>query len=79
MNESEDDGSSLIKNGTKKIFKIPKHRKNYLLPFKNAREKREANRGDYKIDWRLIHERSKLLSHNKNKADAFFSHKIGQG
>ena len=46
---------------------------------REVRDYRESLRGKYDIDWKLINERAKMLRHIKNKASAYFTHKVGHG
>ena len=70
----EDDGASLIKNGTKKIFRVPKERKDYLRPLREERTERERQHGKTEVDWSNIVDRAKMASHIKGKGSAYFSH-----
>ena len=72
--ETEEDGASLIKNGTKKIFRVPKERANYLLPLREERMERERQHGITEVDWANIVDRARMASHIKGKGSAYFSH-----
>ena len=46
---------------------------------REQREYRETLRGKYDIDWKGIHERANMLTNVKQRAEAYFSHMVGQG
>ena len=62
------------------MFAIPKSKLEYLKPFRDAREKRESEKGKYDIDWLGIQDRARMMNFtSKDKGTAYFSHMSGQG
>ena len=78
--ESSEEDASFIRSGKgRKLFQVPKERPEYLRPQWEEREWRERLRGHYEIDWKDMNERAKILSHIKDKAEAYFTHQEGHG
>ena len=72
--EVEEYEASLIKKGTKKIFRVPKERADYLTPLIEERMERERQHGITEVDWGNIVDRARMASHIKGKGSAYFSH-----